>query len=84
MLTNGAIDISVSGRNFINSGVNRSIGNMIKLRFLNNETPTTSTSLSDLTDKVKSGKHLIYAAKHIIRKERYDVTLSCVKLENLP
>jgi hypothetical protein len=84
MLTNGAIDISVSGRNFINSGVNRSIGNMIKLRFLNNETPTTSTSLSDLTYKVKSGKHLIYAAKHIIRKERYDVTLSCVKLENLP
>lgn len=84
MLTTGAIDISVSGRNFITLGTNRSIGNIIKLRFLNNQTPTTSTNLNDLTDKVKSGKHLIYAAKHIIRKERYDVTLSCVKLENLP
>ena len=84
ILTTGAIDISVSGRNFTTLGVNRSIGNMIKLRFLNNQTPTTSTNLSDLTDKVKSGKHLIYAAKHIIRKERYDVTLTCVKLENLP
>ncbi len=84
MLTTGSIDISVSGRNFIIYGKNRSIGNLIKLRFLNNQTPTTSTDISDLTDKVKSGKHLIYAARHIIRKERYDVTLSCVKLENLP
>lgn len=84
ILTTGSIDISVSGRNFIQSGINRSIGNLIKLRFLNNQTPTTSTTINDLTDKVKSGKHLIYAAKHIIRKERYDVTLTCVKLENLP
>lgn len=84
MLTTGSIDISVSGRNFIIFGKNRSIGNTIKLRFLNNQTPTISTNINDLTDKVKSGKHLIYAARHIIRKERYDVTLSCVKLENLP
>jgi len=84
ILTTGSIDISVPGKNFLRSGTNKSVGNTILLRFLNNQTPTVATDINNMTDKVKSGKHMIYATKHIIRKERYDVTLTCVKLENLP
>jgi hypothetical protein len=83
ILTSGSIDIAVSGRNFSVADQNRTIGNLINLKFLNNQTPTTTTDIHELTDKVKSGKHMIYAARHNIRTERYDVTLTCVKLENL-
>lgn len=84
ILVTGSMDIAVSGRNFSFAGQNRTIGNLINLRFLNNQTPTTSTDIGELTDKVKSGKHMIYAVRHNIRVERYDVNLTCVKLENLP
>ena len=83
ILYTGALNISVSARNFTVQNKNRTLGNLIKLRFLNNQTPTTTTSIDDITDKVKSGKHMIYAVRHNIRVERYDVTLTCVKLENL-
>ena len=83
ILVTGALNVSVSGKNFALQDKNRTLGNLIKLRFLNNQTPTITTSLDDVTDKVKSGKHLIYAVRHNIRIERYDVTLTCVKLENL-
>lgn len=83
ILVTGAIDISVSGRTFLIQGKNRTLGNTINLRFLNNETPTTTQTIDDITDKMKSGKHMIYAVRHNIKLERYDVTLTCVKLENL-
>lgn len=82
LVTSQPIDINVSGRAFINKGRNRTIGETINLRFLDNSVDDRR-SLKESTDTVKSGKHLIYAARHNIRKERYDVTLSCVKLENL-
>lgn len=83
ILFTGALNISVSARNFVIQNKNRTLGNLIKLRFLNNQTPTQNKDIDDITDKVKSGKHMIYAVRHNIRVERYDVTLTCVKLENL-
>jgi hypothetical protein len=80
ILVTGSVDVVVSGRNFITPESNKSIGTLLKLRFLNSE---LTEDINSKTDKVKSGKHLIYAVRHNIRKERYDVTLSCVKLENL-
>ena len=82
IITSNAIDISVPGRNFLIADSNRTLGNIIRLRFLNNNVGDNTTDINDATDQMKSGKHLIYAARHIIRKERYDVTFSCVKLEN--
>lgn len=82
IITSNAIDISVPGRNFLIANSNKTLGNIIRLRFLNNDIGDDGTDISQSTDQMKSGKHLIYAARHIIRKERYDVTFSCVKLEN--
>ena len=84
ILTTGALNIAVSGRRFIVGGKNRTLGNSINIRFLNNEIPTKSSSINEMTDKVKSGKHMIYAVRHNISIERYNVTLTCTKLENLP
>lgn len=83
ILTSSPIDIAVSGQTFFSSKVNKSIGNLINIRFLDNNITDESNDIDEVTDKVKSGRHLIYAARHIIRKEKYDVVLSCVKLENL-
>jgi hypothetical protein len=84
ILASGALNIAVSGRRFIVAGKNRTIGNSINLRFLNNKIPTPTSAIDDITDKVKSGKHMIYAVRHNISLERYNVTLTCTKLENLP
>lgn len=83
ILVANPIDIVVSGQTFLDSTINKTIGNLIKIRFLNNNLDQNTNDVKENEDKTKSGKHLIYAARHIIRKERYDVVLSCVKLENL-
>jgi predicted metallo-beta-lactamase superfamily hydrolase len=83
LVTANPIDVAVSGQTFLNPNVNKTIGNIISIRFLNNNLEQSNRDLTSITDKVKSGKHLVYAARHIIRKEKYDVVLSCVKLENL-
>lgn len=83
IITSNPIDVAVSGQTFLNPNVNKTIGNVISIRFLNNNLEQSNRDLTSITDKVKSGKHLVYAARHIIRKEKYDVVLSCVKLENL-
>lgn len=84
ILTSGALNIATSGRKFIVGRKNRTLGNSINIRFLNNDIPTKSGGIDEMTDKVKSGKHMIYAVRHNISLERYNVTLTCTKLENLP
>ena len=77
-LTGTNIDINVPGRNFLVEGMNRTLGNLINLKFLKN-----SINAPNYVDTKKSGKHLIYAARHLFKKEKYTVTLSCVKIEDL-
>ena len=86
LLPEGYINIVVPGKNFLDSRYNKSIGNKINVRFLDSTVtpPGKKPTLNNTTDKEKSGKFLIYAARHNLRAEKYDVTLSCVKLGDLP
>lgn len=86
LLPEGYINIVVPGKNFLDSRYNKSIGNKINIRFLDSTVtpPGQKPTLNNTTDKEKSGKFLIYAARHNLRAEKYDVTLSCVKLGDLP
>jgi len=84
ILVTGAKTITVPGTNFSFDQKSKTIGNMIKLKFLNNDVTIQSPSDADaMVDKVKSGKHMIYAARHNISLEKYDINLTCVKLDNL-
>lgn len=76
-IVKNSIDVVLPGRNFLQGRYSNTIGNQIRLRFLNN-----SPNLADI-DKKKSGDYLIYACKHSFKKERYDVTVSGVKLADL-
>jgi hypothetical protein len=77
-----AIDIVVPGRNFLSGEYSNTIGNQIVLRFLNSSISTTDQN--EKLDIKKSGNYLIYAVKHVFKKERYDIILTCVKLGDLP
>ena len=77
-----AIDVILPGRNFLIGEYSNTIGNQIKLKFLNNSVNTKNRD--ENLDTKKSGDYLMYAVKHVFKKERYDVTASCVKLADLP
>tara|TARA_R110000822_G_scaffold274234_1_gene396611 strand:- start:70 stop:1413 length:1344 start_codon:yes stop_codon:yes gene_type:complete len=77
-LVKDSIDVVLPGRNFLIGNYSNTIGNQIRLRFLNNSVDTGDT------DTKKSGDYLIYALKHVFKKERYDVMVSGVKLADLP
>jgi hypothetical protein len=77
-----AIDIILPGRNFLLGEYSNTIGNQIRLRFLNNSVNTKNQN--EILDIKKSGDYLMYAVKHTFKKERYDVTATCVKLADLP
>lgn len=83
MLAKSVIQIKVSGREFMTPiGVNPknfTIGNSIRLVFLANIDQSDGQSK---LDPKKSGDYIIFAAKHSLGGERYDITLTCAKIAN--
>ena len=73
------LDIRVPGSGYLHNGVNMTVGNKIRVLFLGNTEVTNNFTPLDLK---KSGDYIIYAAKHTMSTTRYDMTLSCVKLNN--
>lgn len=80
-LLKSPIEISMPGFEFLGRGNNITIGRQIMLNFLKND-PDVLVGDRDALDKKRSGKHLIYACRHVIRPEKYTVTMACVKLAN--
>jgi hypothetical protein len=78
-LLKSPIEISMPGFEFLGRGKNITIGRQILLNFLKND-PDILQNNSEALDKKRSGNYLIYAARHIIKPEKYSVSLSCVKL----
>lgn len=82
-MTKNPLTIQVRGQDFINheeteEGVsNYTIGNVIRILFNDN---TSDDDDAPRFDRKKSGDYIIYAARHMIKAERYDVSLLCAKL----
>lgn len=74
------IQISVPGNNFLYSGVNHSIGNLINISFQANTISYSDEDGSNNLDKRKSGSYMIYATRHIFQGEVYSAVVSCTKL----
>lgn len=77
-LTDAPLTIAVNGADFIDGDTNKTLGNVIRIWFL--ETTPDPKDNTKKIDRKKSGDYLIFAAKHVFKRERYDVILSCVKL----
>ena len=69
----------VNGYDFIDGQSSTTIGNKLKIEFINS---TIHSDGEDRKDPKRSGDYLIYATRHMFKKERYDLALSCVKIGN--
>ena len=70
------LTITVDGSHFIDGDKHSTIGNL-----LNIEIPATKPeAIGSNVDQKKSGEYLMFAARHSFKKEKYDLSLTCVKL----
>ena len=72
------IQVIVEGNDFIDGDDNYAVGRNIELLF--HKADQDKVEEGDDIDLKKSGKHLIFATRHMFKKEKYDVSLSCVKI----
>lgn len=76
------ISIQVDGKHFLNGDDNYTLGQTIRVIFLNSAPPLDGAGggTDNLIDNKKSGDYLIYSTRHMFKDERYDVKLFCIKL----
>lgn len=79
-LYNNMININVPGIPFAYSKV--SVGDVLQCEFLNPRGVENSTDKDALLDKNKSGKYLIYAARHIFKETSHNISLNITKIDN--
>lgn len=80
ILLKSSVDITVPGINFLSSKFHLTTGNTVEIEALKNFIPLGKQG--DLVDQKKSGKYLMYAARHQFSVNRYEVTLTCGKISN--
>lgn len=68
--------MTVDGTDFIDGDKHSTIGNLINIQIPASRPETAGSNI----DKKKSGEYLMFSAKHTFKKEKYDLTLTCVKL----
>jgi len=83
MLKKNPLMINVNGIEFLKGDNNKTIGNNIDVVFM--VTHNDAADQADKEDKKKSGKYLIYSARHMFKKsvDTYDMSLGLVKIGNL-
>lgn len=70
----------VDGVDFIDGDKHSTTGNNLRIEFLVSN-PEAGAGEKKI-DAKKSGDYLIYAARHMFKKEQYDLSLTCVKIGN--
>lgn len=73
------INIVVNGIDFIDGEANTTIGNKLRVEFMHSAAGEFGENIKDMK---RSGDYLIYAARHMFKKERYDIALNCMKVGN--
>ena len=78
-LSKSPIQITVKGREFLTGDQNYTIGKVIRILFIDNESSSKGEEKLQFDSK-KSGDYLICAARHVFDKEAYNTTLLCGRL----
>ena len=78
LLTKTPIEITVNGREFLNSKSNYTIGNNIKVVFKATQDDNPASKI----DKKLSGDYLIHSARHVFAKEKCYSVLLITKIAN--
>ena len=78
MIKKSPLHFAVDGLDFISGNTHFTIGNNIDIQFL-------APLIDDETNRIdtkRSGKYLIYSAKHVFKKEKYDLIMTGIKMGN--
>ena len=81
VLKRASLTIIVPGINFIDGDKHLTIGNNIAIEFAKS-TADRDRSVEQI-DTRRSGNYMILSARHMFKREQYDISLGCVKLGNL-
>lgn len=79
ILKKAPLTITVPGVDFIDGDKHSTIGTNLRIEF---PSSTPESRENNGIDTKASGDYLIFAAKHMFKKEVYDITLECVKMAN--
>lgn len=80
LIKKNPVTLVVDGVDFIDGDKHSTTGNNLRVEFLVSQ-PETGRGNKQIDPK-KSGDYLIYQARHMFKKEQYDVALTCVKIGN--
>ena len=83
LLKKSAITINVNGIDFIDGNKHSTIGNQLRCRFQHSNPEIPMSSKNEWDTKL-SGDYLIYRTRHIIKRERYDMAHTMVKMGSFP
>jgi len=78
ILRKSPLTFAVDGLDFIDGNTHFTIGNNIDIEFL---APLIDHQ-DQRIDTKRSGRYLIYSAKHLFKKEKYDLIMTGVKMGN--
>ena len=79
-LAKAPISISVKGREFLTGDAHYTVGQTVRIVFLDNDPSSQGLEQRPTIDTKKSGDYIICEAKHVIKYERFDTVLVCGKL----
>jgi hypothetical protein len=80
MMKRHSMTMVVDGLDFIDGDMHKTIGNSLRVEF---GTSNPDRDPADRTiDAKKSGDYLIYSSRHMFKKEKYEVVLTCMKIGN--
>lgn len=74
------MEIVVNGVDYLDGNKYTTVGSNIKIQVLKTQPESTTTSPFDAK---KSGNYLIYATRHMFKKEGYDLAIKGIRLTNL-
>ena len=77
-LAKSPLTITTNGKFFIDEGINKTIGNTIRIVFMANKTLDKAAEI----DSKLSGDYIIYGTQHSFKKEKYDLKILCAKIAN--
>ena len=80
MIKKNPLSIITDGIDFLDGDKHVTIGNNLRVEFEASKPDRDGGEKA--IDVKKSGDYLIFAARHMFKKERYDVALTCIKLGN--
>ncbi len=83
LLKKAPITIAVDGIEFIDGDNHTTIGNQLNCAFNKTNADNVEGSEIDDIDRKMSGNYLIYRSRHILKPNKYDLSLTMVKLGSL-